>query len=124
MSNERGSAAIVDFRRPSLVMLDSFVSHSGRYFCFFGLHYKTGKTCYDVGYSNKQTGEIIRRHYNEDENLAPEASAKTYWEEFKEKMQRKLPLEEEPQFLEQLHQWLDINQPNWRKSLPQLKRPS
>lgn len=115
---------LLDFRKPRLVELDHFVSHSGRYRCFLGLHYVKGKTCYDVGYSNKETGEVIRRHYTDDNNLAPEASARTYWEEFKSKMQAKLPLPEEPQYLETLHQWLDINQPNWRKSQSYLKKPS
>lgn len=108
---------LLDFRRPALVELDHFVSSSGALYVFYGVHYVKGKPCWDVGYSNRGTGEIVRRHYNEDNNMAPEASAKTYWEEMKEKRHKiqRRELADEPTELEQIEKWLDIHEgPNWR----------
>ena len=97
-------------RKPDLVFLDKVESWSGKYFCFYGLHYVKGKTCYDVGSSNRETGEVVRRHYNEDNNFAPEASAKTFWEEFRQKMVQAPSEPEELSELEKIQQWLDIHE--------------
>lgn len=111
---------LLDFRKPPLVLFDKFVSSSGVFLCFYGIHYVKGHACYDVGTSNKRTGEIVRRHYNSENNIAPEASAKTYWETLKEQVHllRKREQPDDPTFLEATEQWLDIHMPGWRKRKP------
>ena len=111
---------LLNFRQPDLVELDHFVSSSGVFRCSYGLHYVQGVTCYDICTSNRKTGEIVRLHFNKDNNLAPEASCKTKWEELKEGVDkvRRSGRPDDPTYLEGIEQWLDINQPNWRRRKP------
>jgi hypothetical protein len=75
---------------------------------FVGFHYEAGRSCWVVGCSNKATGEIVMRHYNDGIKncIAPHAQAYTYWEEFKNKMKGQA-LEEEPSYLEDLQKYLN-----------------
>lgn len=113
-------ANLVGFRKPPIVELAHFVSSSGLFYCFYGLHYVQGLTCYDVGTSNRQTGELVRLHFNDSNNLSPKASAKTRWEQLREEVDkiRTSGRPDDPTYLEGVEQWLDINTPGWRRRKP------
>lgn len=79
---------LLDFRKPTGVVLEECVSYSGLYWIALMIHYVKGKPCWDVVASRKTDGLITRRHYSEDtDNIAPEACAKRFWEDkFKPRM--------------------------------------
>jgi hypothetical protein len=97
----------LQFRNPQVNILEKTISTSGKYMLFIGIHFEKGHTCWVVGCSNKATGEMVMRHYNEQIPgcVAPQAQAYTYWEEFKTKMKEPAQ-DEEPSYLEELQQYL------------------
>lgn len=79
--------ALLDFRKPKVAIVEKIVSYSGKYFCFLGNHYHKGHTCWVFGTSNKETGEIVMRHYSTAAGaLAPKAECETAWRKLKEGM--------------------------------------
>lgn len=77
---------------------------------FFGFHYEAGVSCWVVGTSNKETGEIIMRHYNEKIPgcIAPRATAQTTWDDFRNAMKEKRDeAEYEEGYLEGLQKYLN-----------------
>ena len=98
------------FRTPNVNILERTISVSGKYMIFFGTHFEQGITCWVVGSSNKETGEIIMRHYNEKIPgcIAPMAVAKTTWEDFRNAMKEKRDdAEYEEGYLEGLQKYLN-----------------
>jgi hypothetical protein len=75
-----------------LPILDRCVSTTGKYFCFYGVHYDSKDSCFDVGAVNTLTGEIVKRHYPD------EKEASEFWETFRAQMQapREGGIEDEP----------------------------
>jgi hypothetical protein len=101
---------LLDFRKPNCTILSSTVSYTGKYFGFLGIHYHAGATCYVVGASNKQSGEIVMRHYNHEKNINIEAAkfeAEQYWQTFKEELERKPESGEDAEQSSQLEEWFN-----------------
>lgn len=86
-------APLVTFRLPNIVMLEKTKSTSGRFLIFVGNHFEAGISCWVVGSSDLQTGQIVMRHYNDKIPgcLSPKSQAYTYWEEFRNKMTERKP---------------------------------
>lgn len=87
MKKPNGAPAL-SFRRPNVNIQEEKLSTSGKYLLFIGVHYEAGHTCWVVGSSNRESGEIIMRHYNDGipHCVAPKSQAYTQWEKFSFKM--------------------------------------
>jgi hypothetical protein len=85
---------LLGIRKPKCVVLKSVPSTSGKYKLFYGYHYLAGKTCYDVGTINQQSGEIITRHYLDQLHGNPKAEALRCYHEFEKAMTRPAASEE------------------------------
>ncbi len=75
---------LLNFRQPNVHILEKVVSWTGKYMGFYGIHYERNKPCHVVGASNRETGEIVMRHYNDTTCINEEAAiyaARKYWEE-------------------------------------------
>jgi hypothetical protein len=91
-------------------MTDRAVSLSGKYLLFYGFHYEAGVTCWVIGSSNKATGEIVMRHYNEKIPgcIAPHAVSRTTWDDFRRVMtEKREDAEYEEGYLESLQKYLN-----------------
>lgn len=92
--------ALLDFRKPNCVVLQSCISHSGKYKGFYGHHYRQGHLCYDVGAINRENGEITTRHYStydfklKQEYPAAKAEALDCWQVLRAGLERKPKNEE------------------------------
>jgi hypothetical protein len=66
--------------------IDEAVSTLGKYSIAYGQHFRP-ELCYDIVAHNNDTGEVIRRHYNEAVSGPGyrEASLR-FWEKFKQDM--------------------------------------
>ena len=73
---------LLDFRQPKCVVTKEETSGSGKYRIFLGHHFVQGHTCYDVGAINRETGEIISRHYLDNGKGNPKAEALAVYHEF------------------------------------------
>jgi hypothetical protein len=101
---------LLNFRKPECYVLEKCVSYSGKYMGFFGNHYHEGHLCYVVGASNKATGEILMRHYNETNNINEEAAkyaATKYWQTLQTGLKKAPVAEETDDFTESVSRWID-----------------
>ena len=95
------------FVDPEVVILEKTFSTSGKYMLFLGSHYEAGHACWVVGTVSGITQIVTKRHYNSTIPgcLAPEAMAKSFWEEFRTLMKEKAH-DEEPGYLDELQPYL------------------
>lgn len=70
--------------RIGLVVLGSSMSTTGKYWIGIGHHWAGAHKCTDVLCVNQKTGEIIKRHYKDNQT-----EALVFWEQFHEKMTAK-----------------------------------
>lgn len=76
--------------RLGLIVLGSALSTLGKYWICIGRHWNGRRNCWDVVAINRETGAIIKRHYNGlSEDKMNEAAALAFWEEFHERMTAK-----------------------------------
>jgi hypothetical protein len=86
---------LLDFRKPKCVVVKHCESASGKYTLFYGHHYVKGHTCYDVGTINRQTDEIITRHYRDEGRGNPKSEALHIYHEYEQTLTRKSGPEEQ-----------------------------
>lgn len=79
---------LVKFPQPDIIMYEKTLSTSGQFLIFYGQHFEKGHSCWVVGSSNKASGEIVMRHYNDQIPgcVSPKAQAVQFWEEFRARM--------------------------------------
>jgi hypothetical protein len=111
------------WKKPPCIVEDYVLSHTGRYWGFYGYHFHAGIKCWVVGAVNTESGETTTRHYNEKETVnatLAKHEASEAWEELKAGLKR-APTEEERKTDERL---LEAWEEAARRSAESAKRGS